>query len=267
MTTTGTTGSAGTGPGRSGAGFSGSGLSGSRIGALVRKELNDYRRNRFIATTMAVMPLVFMITPVITIFKLPADTSAAKLDSVVGLSVLYLTLVPALVPAVVASYAVVGEREQGTLEPVLTTPVRPAEFLLGKALAVFLPTIVISYAMYGVFLAAVALFAHQNVSQDIFEAPRVLTQLLFTPLVAGWSIWAGIAISTRTSDVRVAQQLGSLASLPPLAVTALIGFDVVKPSLTVALVLGCALLAIDVFAWRLVSRMFHSERLLTGAKA
>ncbi len=37
----------------------------------------------------------------------------------------------------VAAYAVVGERQQGTLEPVLTTPVRREEFLLGRALASF----------------------------------------------------------------------------------------------------------------------------------
>lgn len=242
-------------------------LSWIRIRALVRKELNDFRRNRFIATTMAVMPLLFMIEPVITVFKLPANAPASKLDALVGVSTLELMLIPALVPAVVASYAVVGEREQGTLEPVLTTPIRPAEFLLGKALAAFLPALVIAYAMYGVFLAAVGLLAHPNVVHDIFEVPRILAQLLFTPLLALWSIWTAVAISTRTGDVRVAQQLSSLASLPPLAVTALIGFDVVQPTVVLAVSLGAALLLIDTLAWRLVSALFHSERLVTGVKA
>ncbi|MBY8883636.1 ABC transporter permease subunit [Streptomyces sp. PTM05] len=241
-------------------------LSRTRILALVRKELNDFRRNRLIATTMAVMPLLFMIEPVITVFKLPANAPASRLDALVGVATLELMLIPALVPAVVASYAVVGEREQGTLEPVLTTPIRPSEFLLGKALAVFLPALGVAYTMYGVFLAAVGLFAHANVAHDIFEVPRIVAQLLFTPLLALWSIWAAIAVSTRAGDVRVAQQLSSLASLPPLAVTALVGFDVVKPTTTVAVVIGAALLLVDTVAWRLVSAFFHSERLVTGAK-
>jgi ABC-2 type transport system permease protein len=243
------------------------GLSWTRIRALVRKELNDYRRNRFIAATMAVMPVIFMITPILTIFNLPADAPASRLDTVIGLSLLYLLLIPALVPAVVASYAVVGEREQGTLEPVLTTPVQPAEFLLGKALAAFLPALVISYAMYGIFLAVVGLFAHPNVAHDIFQPARLVTQLLFTPLLAAWSIWAGIAVSTRATDVRVAQQLGTLASLPPLAVTALMGFNVIRPTLGVALGLGAALLVIDTMAWRLVAALFHRERLVAGTKS
>jgi ABC-type Na+ efflux pump permease subunit len=37
------------------------------------------------------------------------------------------------VPTFVAACAVVGERQQGTLEPVLTTPIRREELLLGKA--------------------------------------------------------------------------------------------------------------------------------------
>ena len=242
-------------------------LSTTRVRAVVRKELRDYRRNRFIVATMAITPIFFMVAPIITIFTLPASAPAARLDAAVGVSVLYLTLIPALVPAVVSSYAIVGEREQGTLEPVLTTPVRREELLLGKALAAFIPTVAISYVMYGIFLACAGLFAHQNVASGVFQAPRILAQLLFTPLLAGWSIWAGIAVSTRTNDVRVAQQLGTLASLPPLLVTSLMGFGVIHPTLRLALVLGAALLVINILAWRAVSAMFDRERLVTGGKA
>ncbi|MBS2962634.1 ABC transporter permease subunit [Actinocrinis puniceicyclus] len=242
-------------------------LSAIRVRAVVRKELRDYRRNRFIAVTMTVMPLIFVALPITDIFTLAASAPADKIDKIVGLTVLYLLLIPAVVPAAVAAYAIVGEREQGTLEPVLTTPVRREEFLLGKALAALVPTIAISYAMYGVFLGAVAAFARPNVASDVFQAPRILTQLLFTPLLAGWSIWVGIAISARSSDVRVAQQIGTLASLPPLAVTSLMGFGVIKPTLALALALGAGLLAIDLLAWRLVATIFDRERLVTGSKA
>lgn len=242
-------------------------LSSTRIRAVVTKELREYRRNRFIASTMAVTPIIFMVAPIVTIFSLPADVSAAKLDARIGVALLYLTLIPALVPAVVSSYSVVGEREQGTLEPVLTTPLRREELLLGKALAAFLPTLAISYLMYGIFLACTGAFAHQNAVDDIFQTGRILAQVLFTPLLAGWSIWAGIAVSTRAGDVRVAQQLGTLAGLPPLAATSLMGFGVITPTLRLALVLGAALLAVDLAAWRLVSTMFDRERLITGTKA
>jgi ABC-2 type transport system permease protein len=242
-------------------------LSPTRIRAIAVKELRDYRRNRFVVSSMGIVPLLFVALPIIDLFKLGNGASGAKLDNVIGLSLLYLLLIPALVPAVVAAYSVVGEREQGTLEPVLTTPVRREEFLLGKALAAFLPTIAIAYLMFGIFLAAVELFAHQNVAADVLKTSRILPQLLFTPLLAGWSIWAGIAISTKVTDVRVAQQLGTLVSLPPLAVTSLMGFGVIKPTVGLALGLGAALLVIDLGAWRVVSMLFDRERLVSGIKA
>ncbi len=58
------------------------------------------------------------------------------------------------------------------------------------------------------------LFAHASISSAVFAGSHILVQLLFTPLLAGWSIWVGIAVSARSADVRVAQQLSVFASLP-----------------------------------------------------
>lgn len=238
----------------------------TRVAAIFRKEIRDYRHNRFVIMTMAMLPLIYIALPIIDIFTIKATVSSSKLDTRVGLALLYMLLIPAILPSALASYSVVGEREQGTLEPVLITPIRSTEFLLGKAFAALLPTLVIAYAMFGVFLAVVAVFAHPAVSSAVFERSHVLIQLLFTPLLAGWSILVGIAISVRASDVRIAQQVGIFASLPPLAVVALMSENVITPSLGLALGLAAALLLIDGLGWRVVAAMFDRERLVTGNK-
>lgn len=242
-------------------------MSTARIRAVFRKELRDFRRNRFIVSTMAVLPLVFMVLPMVEIFTMPAGVATDVLDKRIGLAMLYMLVVPAVVPASISAYSVVGERDQGTLEPVLTTPVRAEEFLVGKALAALLPTLAISYAMFGVFLGCAELFAQPAVGTAALRGPQLLAQLLFTPLVAGWSIWAVIAISARVSDVRVAQQLGTLASLPPLAVSSLMSFDVIQPTLRLAVALAAVLLVIDGLGWRAVAAVFDRERLITGSSA
>ena len=232
-----------------------------RVRAIVRKELREYRRNGTIVSTMAVIPLVFVIPPLIDIFALPASSSSGLRH---GDALLYMLGIPAIVPAVVASYSVVGERQQGTLEPVLTTPIRREEFLLGKALAALVPSLVIAYAVYGFVLASVALFADPAVASALLRGPEVIAQLLFTPILAGWSIWIGIAISTRSSDVRVAQQLGTLASLPTVAVTTLIAYDVIHTTLALAVGFAALLIALDGLGWRITSAMFDRERLMSG---
>ena len=238
-------------------------LSSRRVRAIVRKELREYRRNGFIIWTMAIFPLIFLIQPLVVVFVLPASASAELSH---GHPLLYVLGIPALVPAAVAAYAVVGERQQGTLEPVLTTPIHREEFLLGKALAALVPSVAIAYAVYALFLACVGLFAQPAVASAVLRAPDVLAQLLFTPLLAGWSIWIGIAISARASDVRVAQQLGILASLPAAVVAALIAFDVIHATLGLAIGLAAALLVSNRLGWRIMAATFDRERLITTTK-
>jgi ABC-2 type transport system permease protein len=234
----------------------------TRVGAILHKELRDYRRNRFVIGTMAATPVLFIILPAIQLIA--ANATGKNLSVHVGLSLLYMLVIPVVMPSAVSAYSVAGEREQGTLEPVLTTPIRREEFLVGKALAAFVPTVVIAYAVFGIFLAVAGLFARPAVDSAIYAGTHVLVQLLFTPLLAGWAIWVGIAVSARSTDVRVAQQLSVLGSTPPLVIVALVSLNVITVSTALAIGLAAALLAIDLLAWRVVAAMFDRERLVTG---
>ncbi len=238
----------------------------TRVRAISVKELRDYRRNRFVVGTMTVLPLLFIILPLIQVFHTYAHVHSTNLNLHVGASMLYMLVVPAFLPSTLSAYSVVGEREQGTLEPVLITPIRREELLVGKALAAFVPTLVLAYAVFGIFLAAVALFAHPVIVSAIFAGTHVLVQLLFIPLLAGWGIWVGIAVSARSTDVRVAQQLSWLGSVPLLAILALMSLNVIAVSAGLAVGLAAVLLAIDLLAWRAVAAMFDRERLITGTR-
>ncbi len=238
-------------------------LSTTRIRAIFVKELREYRRNRSILATMAVIPLVFVINPLVQIFALP-ESASGGLSHVHAL--VYMLGIPAIVPAVVAAYSVVGERAQGSLEPVLISPIPRQELLLAKALAALVPSLAVSYVMFGLVVVSVELFAAPGVSAAIARGPDLLAQVIFTPLVAGWSIWVGIAISTRASEVRVAQQLGTLASVPSAIVAALIAYDVIHPTVGLAIGFAVLLLALNIGGWRITAALFDRERLISGAR-
>jgi ABC-2 type transport system permease protein len=126
------------------------------------------------------------------------------------------------------------------------------------------PAVVISYLVYGLFVILIELLAHAGVASALLEAPVVLAQVIFTPLLALWSIWVGIAISTRASDIRAAQQLSTLGNLPLVAVTTLIALNAIHATLQLALAAGIALLVLDRLGWRVVSAMFDREKLIVG---
>lgn len=233
------------------------GVNGRRVRAVASKELREYRRNRSLLAGMTIIPLVFVITPMIQAFT----ASAADLRQHDWL--LYLLGIPAVVPTVIAAYAVVGERAQGTLEPVLTTPVSRAEFLLGKALAALAPSVVVSYGVFALVVALIGRFAEPASAAALLRGPAVVVQLVFTPLLAGWSIWLGIAVSARARDIRVAQQLAMLVSLPSVVVAILAAVDVIPGTLATASVLGVVLVGLNIAGWKVSAAMFDAERLIT----
>ena len=234
-----------------------------RVRAVFAKELREFRRNKFVVGTMVVLPLFFIVLPIGNILSLKAGTSAAAIRSVVGGAGLTFFLVPLILPTVIAGYAVVGEREGGTLEPVLTTPVSGGELLMGKALAAIVPTVAIAYVLYLAYVLVVRSAAIPAVVDVVWQPSQVLAVVLFTPLLATFSIWVGLAISARSTDVRVAQQLAALAMVPVLLLTALFTFRVIEPTVTVAVIGAAILVVFDAGAWRVVSAMFDRERMLT----
>jgi ABC-type Na+ efflux pump permease subunit len=238
-------------------------ISSRRVRAIYRKEIREYRRRAMIVATMAIIPLIFLVQPLVVVFGLRASASSQIAHEHL---LLYMLGIPALVPALVAAYAVVGEREQGTLEPVLTTPVRREEFLLGKALAALVPSVGVAYAVYAFFIGCVALFADRAVASALLQWPQILAQAIFTPLIAAWSIWIGMGISAKSHDIRVSQQLGTLASLPTVIVTSLIAFDAIHPTLRLALGSALALVILDTLGWRIVSPAFNRERLIASTR-
>jgi len=238
-------------------------LSWRRILAIVRKEFREYRRNRSVVVTMAIFPLIFLIQPVVIVNRLSASAAASLGDTHV---LLYMLAIPIFTPAMLAASAVAGERQQDSLEPVLTTPIRREEFLVGKALAVLAPSIVVAYAVYAAFLVWTSFGVQPSVVSAILRPADMAAQFLFTPLLACLFTWVGIGISTRSSDVRVAQQLTLLGSIPAVLVTSLIAFNVIEPSVGLAVGMTVALFVADVVGWRVVAPMFDRERLVTGSR-
>jgi ABC-2 type transport system permease protein len=181
----------------------------------------------------------------------------------VGQAILLFFIVPTILPSTVAAYTVIGEREQGTLEPVLTTPIENRDLLLGKALAATVPAVLLAWTFFAIFVVLVRLFAAPQVVELVWQPNQFVAQLLIDPLLALSAITVGMIISVRSSDIRVAQQLSGLAMLPIFGIASLAAFRVIAPSvplfLSAAVLLGLAEFA----AWRLLTRLFDRERLLT----
>jgi ABC-type Na+ efflux pump permease subunit len=233
-----------------------------RVRTVALKEFREFRRNRFILGTTVILPIIFIIVPIINLLSVGSSAPASAVRKLAQSDELVMLLVPVILPTAIAAYSVVGERDQGTLEPVLTTPITEKEMVIGKAVAAVVPTVIIAYLIALVFHVVVRIQDNPAVVSTVFDPAQIVGQILFVPLLATWSTWVAIAVSIRANDVRVAQQLSSLGSLSMLGVTSLFSFGVVTPSVPLAVAFACALFVIDSAGWRVVSAMFDRESLI-----
>ncbi|MEB3297989.1 MAG: ABC transporter permease subunit [Candidatus Sericytochromatia bacterium] len=129
----------------------------------------------------------------------------------------YVTLFPLLLPLTTGSHAIVQERAEGTLEPLLATPIRTTELLVAKVVAASVPPVLITWSSWGIQLAVAAAFLTWPLVREILVTPGwLLVVFLGAPLASVLLTLLLVVLSSRIPDARAAQQWGALVVLPVL---------------------------------------------------
>jgi ABC-2 type transport system permease protein len=270
-------------------------MSVSRILTLIAKELREFRSNPAAVLPVAVLVIACIALPFFVLLVIPRVTgeslaSDRTIRGVVALAArtqphlarmppgtaaeaflfqqfLLLFLVAPVVGAVsLAAYSVVGEKQQRTLEPLLTTPVTAAELLVAKVLASFLPSLAIEAAGLAVYAGLVMVFGAPGAAQGLLSGRSVVMVGLVGPLASLAALQMTIAISSRVNDPRSAQQIAVILVLP--LVVMLVGqiagaFVVTTRTL---LVVAAALAALWGVLILLSVALFERETILTRWK-
>ncbi len=116
---------------------------------------------------------------------------------------------PISVSLVIALETFVGEKERGSIEPLLNTPLKDWQLYLGKLLSATVPPLFSSYLGMTVYLVGLAI-------AKVSLPPLVLIiQLVaLTSVQAFVMVAAAVIISTQTTSVRAANLLASFIVIP-----------------------------------------------------
>jgi ABC-2 type transport system permease protein len=253
----------------------------SPIWALWAKERAEIRRNKLILITMASLPLILVLTvlgsDLMMVLAAASDKppkftpppALAHLGAVDALLVLindqymfYLMMTPMILPTMIASHAVIGEKQARTLEPLLATPIATWEILTAKALAAAVPSTIIGWLSYGVTVLGIGLICTTDVFVESVRSVWLVGFVLVTPLLALFSTLFALAVSTRVQDVRVAQGISGTGVLPLIGFGTYIVIAKQHLSLTAMLVAMAVLLVLDVFLLWASVRLFSRESIL-----
>jgi len=174
----------------------------------------------------------------------------------------------AVLPIILASYSLVGEKIEKSLEPLLATPITDSELLLGKSIAAFIPPVCAIYISSVFFMGLSDLWTHNILGYSYFPNWNMgLILLAVVPLSALLSIGWSVIVSSRATDVRAAQLQSMLIIIPFFIIYILteIG-SITLDTGTIGIIAG-VILVVDIVLFFLSTRIFQRKKYsLSGRK-
>ncbi len=151
---------------------------------------------------------------------------------------IFLTM-PILTSSVISADSFAGEKERKTAEALLSTPVKKSELLLGKIMASFIPTVILTLAVFAIYGSVTNYFAMGSFHTYILPTAAWLMMILTSPFLAVVTIGVVVLVSAHVRGVKEAQQISTLIILPVL----------IMPFISI---LGIAALTVSFFAYIIV---------------
>ena len=185
----------------------------SAILMVARREFMDQFRDWRIVVPMFVL---------VTVFPFIADDTTRQavnfmnrfggsliLDNLIPFVVLVIGFFPLSFTLVVALESFVGEKERGTIEPLLSSPLEDSHMYFGKLLVGITTPLVFSFASIGLYLALVA-------RRDVLFPSTYMLALIFllTFAHAVLMVSSAIVISVQATTIRSANLLASFVVVP-----------------------------------------------------
>lgn len=176
----------------------------------------------------------------------------------------FLLLVPTMVALSFATFSIVEEKLSGSLEPLLATPVRTGELLLGKALSGATLALIATWICAGVFVAATVALGWGSLLHLVLSPAWFISLFLITPAIVVLSFLLGVIGSSRAKDAKSAQNGAVLVVLPVFALIAVQVTGVVWFGAWEASGLALGIGALDVILLRVAVRLFRRESIVVN---
>ncbi len=263
----------------------------SRVKAIVRKDLAELRANKMAMTPMIVVPLVLcvllpaavaflalrldvsaingaeLIEKMLPAYRIPdAFTTTSTRIVYVFLNYMFVPffmLVPIMVSSIVAANAVVGEKERGTLETLLYTPVTNREFVVAKQLSAFVPAVAVSLLGFvGYFVAANGVSLATEGIWLVTSPLWIPALLLVSPAVSLLALGITLLVSMRAKSFMEAQQMSAVVVVPFILLVVVQFTGLFVLSIWHVIGFGVVVAAIDLVIMNRIGPRFEREAIL-----
>ena len=258
----------------------------NKVRVIIRKEWSEIFKNKYVLLSITLLPMLLVAIPLVFLYmtgnpntpidgvediaSAPAfagmDPRAAMQILIIQQFMFYFLMMPLLIPTYIASYSIIGEKQQRTLEPLLATPMTVTELLLGKALSALIPAVGVTWLGYAVYVIVSRFLTSAEVWSYIVSPIWVWAIILLGPLLGILAISVGVMVSSRVNDVRVAEQISGMLVLPVVLVGLPLTAAQLLVSTTMFLIGLAVVVVVNVVLLVIAVRLFERETILTRWK-
>ena len=254
------------------------------VWTVLRREWLELVRNRLLLSTILIPPVVLTIAPIILggvvgeralppelaeqVLAQRPDWAAFSPGELAGAFAVqqflaFFLLMPAYIPLSIATFSIIGEKQARSLEPVLAAPIRTLELLAGKSVAALVPGVLTGWITYIVFVALASVVYGPNLFGVVTDPSWLAGVFLLGPAVGLSSVVAGVLVSARANDPRVAQQIGGVIIVPIVAVVLIQATGTLIVGAAGYAMLAVIILIVSLIGLRIGVRLFDREAILT----
>ena len=254
------------------------------VTTILRRETTEIVRNRLLLSTILIPPILLTVAPIVLAGaigerSLPPELAAQVVSQrpewasfspselagafAVQQFLVFFLLMPAYIPLSIATFSIIGEKQARSLEPVLAAPIRTSELLTGKAVAALVPGLLAGWATYVIFVALASLVYGPALFGVVTDASWLAGVFLLGPAVGLSSVVAGVIVSARVNDPRVAQQVGGVVIVPIIAIVLLQATGTFLVGAAGYTLLALIVLIVSLIGLRIGIRLFDREAILT----
>ncbi|MDG6991521.1 MAG: ABC transporter permease subunit [Nitrososphaerota archaeon] len=244
----------------------------SQAWIVATKDFATFTKKRNIVYSVLVIPIVVAVAlPAVVWYiqhRAKGSVSPAELVVLLPAFIFFYIILAGFIPSTIASYSLVGEKIEKSIEPLLATPTTDGEILLGKGIAAFIPPMGAIFGSSVLFMALMDVFTRDALGYYYFPNWDAAAMLfLAVPLAVVMSVEWNVFVSSRVSDVRISQQLGAIIILPlaGLYVGGEVGI-VPLGSISTSLYIAGALAVVDLLLLSVVRETFQRDIILTKWK-
>lgn len=254
------------------------------VATILRREFLETVRNRLLLSTILIPPIVLTVVPILLAAvvderALPPELATQVVAQrpewgaftpgelagafAVQQFLVFFLLMPAYIPLSIATFSIIGEKQARSLEPVLAAPIRTVELLAGKAIAALVPGVLAGWVTYLVFMGLASVVYGPNLFGVVTDPSWLAGVFVLGPAVGLSSVVAGVIVSARVNDPRVAQQVGGVIIVPIIGVVLIQATGTLLVGAAGYLVMAGAILVVSLVGLRIGVRLFDREAILT----